>query len=79
MTDRNRRSPITKPTQDEQNLPAHPNPYADALAMPQEDDPAGDGHMWSGKISTAEDRPEVEPEVGAPSHLPNQQISPLSF
>jgi hypothetical protein len=75
----NRRLPIDKATQDEQSLPAELDPYADTLAMPQEDDPAGDGHMWSGKTTTTEDRPEDESEVGASGHLPTHQTDPLQF
>ena len=79
MTDRNRRSAIKKTTQDEQNLPAQRDPYAVTLTMPQEDDPAGDGHMWSGKTTTAEDRPQDEPEVDAPDHLPTHPTDSLPF
>lgn len=39
--------------------PAKPAPetaaqrYSESLAMPEDDDPAGDGHMWSGKSDAA--------------------------
>ena len=79
MTDRNRRSPVKKTTQDEQNPPAQRDPYADTLAMPQEDDPGGDGHMWSGKIAIAEDQPEDELEVSTPGHLSTHPTGPHPF
>ena len=79
MTDRNRRSAIKKTTQDEQNLSAQRDPYADTLTMPQEDDPAGDGHMWSGKTTAAGDRPQDEPGGGAPGHLPTHPTDSFPF
>ena len=46
------------------------------LAMPQEDDPAGDGHRWSGKTLTPQAEPWGDVEVGGPGHIPTVPTEP---
>lgn len=79
MTGRSRRRPRNRATADEQNRAAGREPYADDLTMPQEDDPAGDGHMWSGKAAPQEDDLEDDIEVGAPGHIPTHPARPMPF
>ena len=79
MTDRNRRRPLNKAAPDEQNRTTGRDPYADNLTMPQEDDPAGDGHMWSGKAAPQEDALEDDIEGGAPGHIPTHPTKLMPF
>ena len=53
--------------------------YADKLTMPQEDDPAGDGHMWSGTDAPAEDAAETDEAFDAPTHIPTHPTGPSPF
>ena len=76
---RDARPPVVEAVPEEQGCPADRETYRNILAMPQEDDPGDDGHMWSGKNYPPDDRPEDEPEVGAPGHLPTHQTGPLPF
>jgi hypothetical protein len=56
-----------------------PTEAKDQLAMPQEDDPAGDGHMWSGKGMVAEDEPGDEEGAVDPTHVPFHAAQPFPF
>ena len=76
---RDSRSPVGEEMPEEPGFPADRKTYGDALAMPQEDDLAGDGHMWSGKTSLPQDGPEADAEAGAPGHLPTHPTGPLPF
>ena len=73
------RSPVGEEMPEEPDFSADRKTYGDALVMPQEDDPAGDGHMWCGKTNPPEDRREVDPEAGAPGRLPTHPTGPLPF
>ena len=79
MTGRNRRRPLHKATPGEQNRTAGRDPDADKLTMTREDDPAGDGHMWSGQAAPQEADPEDDIEVGAPGHVPTHPVKPKPF
>lgn len=50
-----------------------------ALKMPQVDDPAGDGHMWSGNTAAPEPWLPDDVEVGGPSHIPSAPTEPRPF
>lgn len=76
---RDTNSPSGQMTPDEQPPEIERGTYGDRLAMPQEDDPVGDGHMWSGKTDTLEDRPEADTEVGGPGHVPTHPAGPIPF
>lgn len=54
-------------------------PANDLLAMPQEDDPAGDGHMWSGKGVPADEASEADEAFDTPMHLPTHPTEPSPF
>jgi hypothetical protein len=51
----------------------------DKLTMPQEDDPAGDGHMWSGKGTLAADASATQEEFADPTHIPTHGSASSSF
>ena len=79
MPDGDSQSPIDKAPLDEPSRQAERAPDNDQLAMPQEDDPAGDGHMGSGKVLIAVDRPQEDEEGGASGHIPIQPTNPIPF
>ena len=58
--------PTGQATHDEHTPEAPERTYGSDLKMPQEDDPAGEGHMWSGKTDVpqtpaSEDEGEIYP------------------
>ena len=70
-------------------MPDEPSPakrrghlFGAGLVMPQEDDPAGDGHMWSGRAAGPKEQSPDDPgdvEVGGPSHIPTVHEGPRPF
>lgn len=59
------RDVTTDPAKDDEPIPfPPPRSYGSHLNMPMDDDPAGDGHMWSGK-SDLPPEPEAD-EMTAP-------------
>ena len=54
-------------------------PAGDPLAMPQEDDPGGEGHMWSGTSAPADDAAATDEAFDASTHIPAQPTEPSPF
>ena len=74
-----RNTTTTEETRDAQLQGAKTQGDGSGLAMPQEDDPAGDGHRWSGKTLTPQAEPWGDVEVGGPGHIPTVPTEPRQF
>lgn len=77
--DRESMSPNDEASQDKPIPPVEWDTSADELVMPQEDDPAGDGHMWSGDTDAPEEWQTGRPKLSGHGHIPNDEADPIPF